>query len=504
MKTKLKSVFIALMVFAFAVSCNNEPTLDQKLTQNGLLFDNETKQKKSFAVAFAKALSDNIQLRELIKREALKMFDNDFDVLYYLIKDEPLGNGNSVRSLLQKYFKNTDELAQIENDIPTLTIFVPELPEDSFSANSWDTQLEIPQVAYNSNSTNDVFIVKETGEEYTLEASLIPNFPVVVIKKNERLIAGVGNESKGGKKNSINAVRAKDGKTFEFLHGGFNRSLSIAARNYAPNEIDQRLVDAYNIYSTADGWHRDYIYYNISPSTPTGPFSYDFQEHITSFRLNGVSGTDAAFSVYNKIADQTGEQRFSFTNINGYRSVVSGWSDGFFEFKVKVLLNSKNGIGTEYVTYFPASLMELFRVRSTQPYTGAPFRINSLRIRGAMDLNLPLFNWDLNQYASTIKIEIEEVDRVETTTISETRTVKFAANFGIEGVLKKIGLKFGASLEDTQTQTTTKSYTEGNDDLGSVIINFADNVIVNTFSGYNTRTYETGWFEICVEPKRVQ
>ncbi|MFN7258298.1 MAG: hypothetical protein ACK5TU_00245 [Cyclobacteriaceae bacterium] len=156
MKTKLKIVFMTFMVFTFVVSCNNEQVLDQKPIQDELS-DTQTNQKRAFAKAFAKALSDNVQLRELVKREALKMFDNDFDVLYYLIKDEQIGDGTSVRSLLQQYFENAEDLTQIENDIPTLTIFVPELPNESFSANLWDTQSEVPHVAYNTKSTKGAF-----------------------------------------------------------------------------------------------------------------------------------------------------------------------------------------------------------------------------------------------------------------------------------------------------------------------------------------------------------
>ncbi|MBU1820371.1 MAG: hypothetical protein KKG00_02510, partial [Bacteroidetes bacterium] len=79
-------------------------------------------------------------------------------------------------------------------------------------------------------------------------------------------------------------------------------------------------------------------------------------------------------------------------------------------------------------------------------------------------------------------------------------------NFSIDGgVLKKIGLKLGGSLETSQTQTYQRTFTQGNDDLGSVIVNFADNIIISqNFIKYLTREYSTGWYSISVEPIRVQ
>ena len=122
-----------------------------------------------------------------------------------------------------------------------------------------------------------------------------------------------------------------------------------------------------------------------------------------------------------------------------------------------------------------------------------------------MNVNLPLFNWDLNQYSTSIKIEIEEVDQLVTTVATDTRTVEFAANFEISGTIKKVGLKFGASYKTTQTQTIQKTYTQGNDELGGVIVNFADDIILSeNYPYFQTRDYKAGWYTIGVEPKKVQ
>ena len=87
--------------------------------------------------------------------------------------------------------------------------------------------------------------------------------------------------------------------------------------------------------------------------------------------------------------------------------------------------------------------------------------------------------------------------------------VKYATNFGFDatfGTTAKFGLKFGASLEESRSISNTLRYAEGNDELGSVIINFADKVIIgrNANGTYNTREYDNTVFAISLEPKRVQ
>ena len=120
-------------------------------------------------------------------------------------------------------------------------------------------------------------------------------------------------------------------------------------------------------------------------------------------------------------------------------------------------------------------------------------------------------NWDLNNYATTLRIDVEESDNTTTYTQTTTETTKFATNFGIDGTIKKIGLKFGASLENNVTNTLVLTYTLGSEILGTALVNFADKAIIAktnvpfiTGEYYNTREYDNGIFSISVEPKRVQ
>lgn len=267
--------------------------------------------------------------------------------------------------------------------------------------------------------------------------------------------------------------------------------------------MDPKLLTAYNTYLNADGWQRDYIYYGISPNQDRGVFNYDFKEKIKTFRLVGYPIT-----AYNKIADQTDDPRIMQNTLHP----MSSWTNGSFDFKVSTLVNAKNGVGTEYVTAFGATPDNLFNLtyELVVSYPWNYYRLTNVELDYYYIDNggLEIINWDLNEYASSINIRIEEVDNTTTTHLQESSTVKFATNFAIEAtVLKKIGIKFGASLENTQVQTYQRSFTQDNDQLGYVIVNFADDVVLNTYGNgatADTREYATGYYSISIEPTRVQ
>ena len=513
----LMMIIVCISLWSCQKNEINEPDnllSDAELTTN-LKHNAKEELKLEFSKALFAAMKENESLRRLIKEEALKKFDNDYDILYSLIKDKVLDDGQTVHTIMLAYLGNS-LMSKIEKEMPTLTIYIPELPEGYFSAESWNTTNQIPQIAYNVKSTNDVPIIKSESESFILPSYEIPLFPVIVVKENERVVTTTGSGSKGisSKNSERNIFKSSDGVTYRFLDDSFNKALNSESKNnisyFEKNTIDPKHIAAYDFFENQAGWQRDHIYYDLTPTSSRGPFSYDFREYITSFRLRGGGGWSDGVNAYNKIADQTGDPRIGIQYVQGYPQTYGSWTDGVFEFKVTALINAKNGIGAEYVTYFPVPARDLFRIRTSTP-SGEDY--NTLRLRHlrtkTFSPNLALMKWDLDQYASTIRIDIEEVDRTETVSTTDTRTVKFATNFGIDvgfGKKVKIGLEFGASLEETRTQSITRSYTQDNDRLGSVIIDFADDCINKSPSGnyYLGTEYITGWFEIDLVPLRVQ
>lgn len=501
----MKKLFCYLLIGFCICSCDEDiQSPGNEVSNENEVYQTNDALKTKFGFALAKGLAESLPLRALLKEEALKMFDNDYDILYHLVKNKELAPGHTVRNLLLQYFSDENELVEIEKALPLLTIFVPELPEDSFSGALWNVSDQIPVVGVAYSQTSDIGIINELGEKYMMPSEYIPAFPVVVIKENERVVVK-NSSNKDLKDKAKRGLRSDDGIEFEFLSDSFDSTLKNNSSDYlrTTSDIDEKLKNAYAIYQSADGWQRDYIYYNITPNQTSGAFVYDFAEYISAFRFIGDP-----INVYSKIADQTGDPKLTHR-----KKKSGGFTEGFYEFKVQLLYNSKNGLGEARTAYFPASPYSLFLIEYDRLKLPIVDDVYIPKIVGFKTINPRLFllNWDLDDYASSIKIEIEEVDVQETFTASETRTVKFASNFEITGnVLKKVGLKFGASLEQTVQQTTSKSYTLGNDLLGNVIVNFGDKVILNTgtnalgYTTYTTREYESGYFAIGVEPKRVQ
>lgn len=503
------SAFLYLMIFS---SCDSKDDSDstnaksQKSKVDGL-YDANSNLKREFGKALVKSLVDSKMLRDLIKNKSLEMFDNDYEVLYQMIKDEKLENSKTFRQSILQNLGSEELLNKIELNNPTLTIFVPELPENSFSAMLWDTENQIPKVAISVHTSNDVPIINLDGSEEIIKAQYIPSFPVIVLKDNERIVADSNVSSKNTNTLSIANINGKDYRFLDDCFDGLKKK-SVNARIIPIQYLDPVLVTAYQTYTAQnlDGWQRDYIYYGITPDTPKGPFKYNFQESIKTFSLQGDP-----VAAFNKISDQTNDPQLPLGVLSPPGAMpekIASWTGGNYEFKIRIIVNGKNGVGSEIIKYFNAKVSDLFDVTyvNTSWWTFER-RINGLK---SMSLNIPIFGWDLDQYASTIKIDIEEVDLTETTVLTESRAVEFASNFGVEvsgGYQEyvKIGLKYGTSQKVNTTAIVQRTFTQGNDLLGDVIVNFADNVVLSRQPNtYTTREYSSGLYSITVEPMRVQ
>lgn len=472
-----------------------------------------------------KVLYESKEARSLIKNEALKKIDHDYDVLYELIKNNKLQNGETFESLIANYLSR-DTLQIIKTEIPTLTIFVPSLYEGSFSAEEWDIDKQLPFVGVRTIETNDVPAYNLDGEEYVIESGLIPTYPIVVIKENERIVAKDKSTTLLYSPNMDLNVNSD----FSFLDRSFNNMNASGPENlknaepfnFTPIIPDnlKKVYEGYDIYSGINGWQRDYIYYNITPSNTKGPFNYNFKEHLVGFEMLGDPR-----SAINKIADQTGDPMLDgeWHDPNSGSSgvhILSPWTDGEFEFKVKVYYGTKNPTGNELITYKRIKPSALFDVQ-TERYTGDKYcKIVSIANKHvSFSVPLALFEWNLENYSSIIKIAIEEVDNTQTIVNQVQTSSEFATNFNYDvtfGEVVKNGMKFGSSQKSVIQQSHSVTTAVGNDELGEVLINFADDIILsrNNMSyttsrppqeiqpDYNNK-YATDWYKLHIAPLKV-
>lgn len=510
-------------IFLLVTSCNNEEfENNSEIKANSISkYSVDTKIKTKFAKALSKAVAENQQLREFLKVEALKKITKDYDVIYNVVKNKDINSGLFTRSsssvtlhsLLLPYFENEQELIDIENELPLLTIFVPDLQEDSFSAESWDTTSQIPLVAVRSYETDDVMCYG-IDTEIEIEAEYMPDFPVLVIKDNERIISDIISSQYNSLDTNI-ITEPTDDIQIRFIDDNYDASIinpipnNTNAANSSYPRVDLAHLNAFNVFSnyTPGGWQRDNIYYGLTPTNTSGGINPTFREYLTSFKLTGDPQ-----SAYSWIASNQDPRLKSIV----YRNRTA-WTDGAFEIGIRLSYGAKNSnLGVDIKKGFSASPNELFEIT----YTRHPgflgifgFKkpvITGLKMMDFMNnpnnkIEFPV--WDLNNFSNQWKITFEEVDTPITHTNTVSATNKFNANFSLEpssGILKKIGLKFGASYEQTQTNTYVSQYTDVSDDLSHSDVNFYDNVVdMNSANQLVPRKNNTGKVEFELRPRLV-
>lgn len=111
---------------------------------------------KDFSKILSEAVFSDEAIRCFIKEEALKQFDNDYDVFYPKAKYSYLKGGKTFREHLLE-FTTEETLSRIERAIPKLTILVPDWGWlSNFSAKTWDTSDNKVYVGYDQKEIKKV------------------------------------------------------------------------------------------------------------------------------------------------------------------------------------------------------------------------------------------------------------------------------------------------------------------------------------------------------------
>lgn len=518
----MRKLFITSFCFSLLslYSCSDEFLIENQASNNHnkeissreATEDDNYLLKKKFAIALHKGMKENASLREFLKEESLIQFNKDYDILYGYVRDKFVDD-RTFRDILVPFFENEEELINIENTIEALTIFIPSLPDNSFSAETWDTANEVPLVAIRLLNNEKTPLISSDGESYLLNHNVIPGFPVVVIKENERiLVPSFPNyyQSEGEEYSSTSGFR------FKFASDGFNNLRPVIVIDGTPED----LIEAWEINGKREniGWQRDHLYYQINQNNPNGPFINNYSEFLKNFKLEGDPFAALNFisqpsSVNSQFLDP--ELNTITTDLSGEISQGSFWTDGYFEFNV-YLEYSDNQAPLQ--KGFSAKPEDLFHItyKKQQSFFFNVYIIEDLATK-RYPLNLDMLTWRLHDYSNDWEFRFEEIDlnvRIES---NQSYTSKFNTNFSFDtGELLKMGMELGAGIEETRTSGITRTWTEESNDLGFARVHFGDNVIVDettrerrhfirrNYKYYKLREYSTGRVSFSLAPLKVQ
>ncbi|MDU1905403.1 MAG: hypothetical protein E6772_11515 [Dysgonomonas sp.] len=466
---KCKLLFWSVIITGLSIllSACSEETIDTAEPNSNTNLYSETGEKliarNQFAEILAKAMQEK-EIREFIKNEALKEIDKDYDVIYHYVKDKKLTNGTTFCESLAKYCESQSYLDSITDSDYTLTILVPYL-DDKFSANTWDTQTQIPKVVVRSSDKKEKLKTYGISDQFFVERFSKPEFPVLVVKENERLI-DVRNFSQ---LRSLNTQPlSNNAGTFAFfIDNEFVNKEKISLRNtWYKRAYKECIEDNKILASTLSNRDciRDYIYYNISPelNQQKGALDTDYREAIVSLQFNTPSG----LSTVNDIHDPLGD-----------------WSNGNLDIVFDFIFVDRSGNPLTLQKKIDVPITKLFDKKDSPTKT----------LCYILPEPLIIFNWDLYNYGNIYKITISEFDHGNTIETTQSISSTFGGNFetspSIDLGIVKIGNKYGSSFTETKQSSIKINMTNNSDPLGEVLVNFFDPIFTNE----NITLYFMGW-----------
>lgn len=561
MKSKIIFEAASILLTLMFISCSKfeNPTLPEAIEPSIV---NEYDAMEDFAIALSKAACEHEEIRDLIKAESLKEFDNDYDVLYQNIKNKEISNLGTFRDVLVSYMGDKSFMPDIEKLIPDLTIYVSDvrwLDPQGFCAENWNTKDNRIAVTYkdangicNKLFSNGYFL----GD---IATGTIPGGPVLIIKKNERIVMSAPTKSgdvtysfvDDAYNGSLKHLETKDNRhsgkySTSWIEGQNPEDNSDIISASALNKLNPDIIKAYNMFKDHPyALQNDYIYYGLTTSDTSGPLRTDVRSKIVRFKIDPNSFT-ALFDDPNDSDMDFVDSFEADDNGNGYDVQPSTseiysklWADGALEIRVRVLGFSKDG--TTCVTYtdyfYDVKAHDLFTIKDNsilqEQWGATAFKWYitwrySIKKRDETTLvskwyyperTLDLPTWDLIEN-SAFSIVVSEEDTGTQTTYSISITSKKAnettkkvsnelsgnADLGDSGisVTRKEELGWTNSDEESRSGTINLSWVNGNDDMGTQTISYGDKYIESqeTATSYKVYSYGSDRFTFTILPYR--
>ncbi|PKK36373.1 hypothetical protein BWI96_10920 [Siphonobacter sp. SORGH_AS_0500] len=382
--------------------------------------------------------------------------------------------------------------------MPVLTILVPSVV--NFNAESWNTSIQIPKVAvfpnkvYRKKNNHKFMMTYDVNvKEEELALNIFPDYPIIVVKDNERIQVNNG-KVRGVKQ--LNSFVIRD-LNYSFIDESFNNlngtKLSSGSRLATYDKFDSKVKLA---YENNLQYPRDYIYYNIAPTigNATGSFNSSYAEHLTTIQLVNSD-------IIKELVDD------QITDYDGYPS----FADGDLEFIVKVIgINNQNNAVEIVNKWFDVPFLGLVNLyhQNNQWYYGSSTK------QYILPTPLELVPWNMQQYGDQIKVVLMEEDA--TTSYTQSITIGISSTFGFNYSNSiKDGPNFGSNTSNTNNVSSTYSLqvSGGHDMLYDAIIRWDDKILYwdeEAIPGYpnppfnehwaRTKEFSTGKAIITIEP----
>lgn len=518
MKEIKKNVWLALLFAPLFFSCSNENYLEEGLNSSECT-QLTVQEKQDVKVEFAKALSSvlysNTDARKVIKTEAAKQFDKNYDVLWSSIKNTQIGEC-SFEECISSHSSN-NLVSIINEQMPLLNILFPEIKMFDINAENYDySDNELP-VAVRSNGRTMLFFAGELTD--TIPDGDVPGFNVVVVNENNRVEVNNTNRTRGA------------GYEYSFIspsYDGTNVNRNTRSAIVNSNLVGNKAINAFKYFNKDDAsvnpmaLQRDYIYYGITPTNSSGALNYSTSEYISFIEVNPKA--------YFTIADQTGTGSISDDSYIKANSVSRKkrdftqdelinelWTKGAYNLRFEIQLSTNDHPQIIYIPVKPSEIWNFNLDRSYRHSTGFrhskytytidPNKFTSKRFE-LSPYELSFGKWNLSEEALYRYVTIlEEDESGEKTTsyqyeVTKLLSTKFNGDIKLElGLGKSDKLTGGTSTEVTSTNTTKETRTvnvtrkEASDNLGSVRIYFYDPIVEakTSSSQYTMRTYNTGY-----------
>lgn len=514
MKKQIMKGYLSIVISLFIVSCSNNDVLVNNVEEISYgnysdLSVNKEQCLQDFSRILSKAIYNEKELRKFLKKEALKQFDKNYDVLYYFVKEEKITNDKSLRDILISY-SSEEQISVIERQVPLLNILIPRISLFDIKPEELNVEdAELP-VAVNSDSVTNLLI---NGKNILkIPAGEVPNFHVVVVNENRRMkVEPVGTRGISGNMYS-----------YSFKDENYNNKCDIKTRVVGDDiERYKKAIEAFNIgFNKDDGSNyqkalqRDYIYYGMTPEKNTGNLNRSVTEYFCFLEVDPKS--------YFKISDQRAnvdnddpriknkEVTVKKRSYDHNRLIQEMWTEGAYNFIFEIITSKSDKPIKVYVPVYPDDIWD-FHIKdeykgsslfssSRHTYTIDPRNFTSKRYYLSPGL-VTLAKWDISDEGLSRYVNVyEEDDKGLTTEKTETVSYKFSRvkNDKFNGDIK-LSLGTGAKTENSTGNsgnigagysseiTTTNTYdeerkivvrkTESHESLGSIKIYFYDPIV---------------------------